>query len=440
MMLILLILMAVVFFLFREIYARLWSEGAEADISVEEPYIYANEKVSLTETVVNRGRFPLPVLEVRFRLPKGPVFENAENVVVSDNLYKRDVFSLRPQEQVTRRYLIRCPRRGRYPVCDLTVKAWSFWHSRAYELKQKTNACLTVYAARTDVSEILAHCNSVLGTLESRRRTFEDPFAWASIRAYTPQDPMRNINWKASARTGEMMVNTWTSVQAVQFCIFLDAMDERIVKQEELTELGISAAASLASKLIGSGQETGLYIYSDIQSEQTGVKENEPQSEPGFRQNTGLRPAAGSAAEASRKNDIFGIHIPPARGRAQLTRIEQTLTEDLTGYAHRRSGKSSRAELAADAENRNGKCSRAEQTGPAEKAPGFAQWALQKSSEAAGECINVFLSKEEDTLEELETRLRGTGRNRRTKQNMPAILVRPVIRDGKGELKVCMIM
>ena len=104
--------------------------------------------------------------------------------------------------------------------------------------------------------------------------------------------------------------------------------------------------------------------------------------------------------------------------------IEQTLTEDLTGYAHRRSGKSSRAE----------------QTCPAEKAPGFAQWALQKSSDAAGECINVFLSKEEDTLEELETRLRGTGRSRRTKQNMPAILVRPVIRDGKGELKVCMIV
>ena len=484
MILILLILMGAVFLLFREIYARLWSEGLTAEITVEEPYIYAGGKAGLTEIVANRGRLPLPVIEVRFRLPKGPVFENAENVVISDHLYKRDVFSLRPREQVVRRYLVLCPRRGRYPVCDLTVKAPSFWHGRAYDLKQESRACLTVYAARTDVSGILAQCNAVLGTRESRRRTLEDPFAWASIRAYTPQDPMRNINWKASARSGEMMVNTYTSMQAVQFRIFLDAIDERIVRQEDLTELGISAAASLAARLIESGQETGLYVYSvhsDLQPGQENQGKNAAQPEAGNQGNHAAQPEVGNQGNHAAQPEVgnqgnhaaqpgVGICIPPARGQAQLTRIEQALTADLAGYAARRIANS-------------GNSGRADQDISAEKIPEFAQWAVQTSASAAaaypaGECINVFISKEEDTLEELEKLLRkgirgregyaehptglysgnpsrlysgspagqyaGNRGGRQTDHDaghsMPAVLVRPVLRNGRGVLEAVTIL
>ena len=388
-MLLVILLVAAALLLFREIYERQWSHGVEVRLNVEEPFVYAGETAHFTEIVANRGRIPLPEIEVRFRFPQGPVFQDAENVILSDHLYKRDVFALRPMEQITRRYILTCPRRGCYPVSDLTVRAKSFWHGRNYEISQNTAAQLNVYAAWTDVWGILAHCDAILGSLESRRRTFEDPFAWASIRAYTPQDPMRSVNWKASARTGELMVNTYASVQAAQFCIFLDVVEERIICEDDLLELGISAAASLSRRLIERGQESGLYVYSDV------------------------------SATPEVASQSLGAQIPPSRGQSQLTKIEQALADDLTGYFKRKAGQSS------GPENRTAKV----------ELPGFAKWAIQASESNAAERICVFISKEEECLQELEQLWRKAGYEHPARQSAPAILVQPTYEDGISKLK-----
>ena len=389
MMLLVILLVAAALLLFREIYERQWSHGVEVRLNVEEPFVYAGETAHFTEIVANRGRIPLPEIEVRFRFPQGPVFQDAENVILSDHLYKRDVFALRPMEQITRRYILTCPRRGCYPVSDLTVRAKSFWHGRNYEISQNTAAQLNVYAAWTDVWGILAHCDAILGSLESRRRTFEDPFAWASIRAYTPQDPMRSVNWKASARTGELMVNTYASVQAAQFCIFLDVVEERIICEDDLLELGISAAASLSRRLIERGQESGLYVYSDV------------------------------SATPEVASQSLGAQIPPSRGQSQLTKIEQALADDLTGYLKRKAGQSS------GPENRTAKV----------ELPGFAKWAIQASESNAAERICVFISKEEECLQELEQLWRKAGYEHPARQSAPAILVQPTYEDGISKVK-----
>ena len=388
-MLLVILLVAAALLLFREIYERQWSHGVEVRLNVEEPFVYAGETAHFTEIVANRGRIPLPEIEVRFRFPQGPVFQDAENVILSDHLYKRDVFALRPMEQITRRYILTCPRRGCYPVSDLTVRAKSFWHGRNYEISQNTAAQLNVYAAWTDVSGILAHCDAILGSLESRRRTFEDPFAWASIRAYTPQDPMRSVNWKASARTGELMVNTYASVQAAQFCIFLDVVEERIISEDDLLELGINAAASLSRRLIGRRQESGLYVYSDV------------------------------SATPEVASQSLGAQIPPSRGQSQLTKIEQALADDLTGYLKRKAGQSS------GPENRTAKV----------ELSGFAKWAIQASESNAAERICVFISKEEECLQELEQLWRKAGYEHSARQSAPAILVQPTYEDGISKLK-----
>lgn len=364
---------AALLILSEKVYARLWKKGIEAVTAVEEPYVYAGEKAHFTEIISNRGWIPLPEIEVRFRMPQGPVFENAENIIVSDHLYKRDVFALRPLEQITRKYILHCSRRGCYPVLDLTVKARSFFHRKEYILDQKSSTRLMVYAAWCDVAGILAHCDTILGDLESRRKTIEDPFCWASIRAYTPQDPLRSVNWKASARTGELMVNTYSSVQEMRYCVFLDVTDRRIVKEEDLVELGISAAASLCRKLIKRGQEAGLYLYSDL------------------------------PAQA----------LPPARGQSQLTKIEQSLTADLTGAMKQKSGQIETGGAGAAAES------------------SYASWAVRTAESAESDCINVFISKEEDSLQELEKLLRVEKKKGSSGKIISAVLVRPA-REGDG--------
>lgn len=253
-----LILAAGILFFWKRLYRLWWSRGLDAYLYFPEKTVYAGEQAELTEVLTNRKRLPLAEVELGFRVPKGIRFLDAENIVVSDFIYKRDIFSLRGMEAVTRRYRMDCAKRGRYQISQITLKSWSFFRTSRYGTEMNGSDELTVYAKRVDVSGILSTCDTILGTLESAKRLYEDPFTLASVREYTLQDPMKNINWKASARMNNLMVNTFSSVRSEQFFVFLDVSDQMIWKEEELVELGISAAASLCQRLIRRGLEVGF--------------------------------------------------------------------------------------------------------------------------------------------------------------------------------------
>lgn len=280
---------------FESYYRNHWWQSVRLDLRFGESHVYAGEKVMLTEVLENRKKLPLPLVEAAFRIPKGIWFTDAENLIISDYNYKRDVFSLRGMESVTRRYEIDCPRRGVYPISQVKAEAGSLFYGERYRMEQSegewkgTSDSLLVYAARTDVSSLVRLCDSVFGERESRSTYIEDPFTFRSIRDYTTRDPMKNINWKASAKTGNLMVNTFTSVQAEEFRILLDIEDKNVIRQEEAVENGISVAASLCRQLIRAGHPAGLMVNTD--------------------------PAA-----------VF----LPVSGRSRLQEIEQFLTTDFT--------------------------------------------------------------------------------------------------------------
>lgn len=126
---------------------------------------------------------------------------------------------------------------------------------------QDNEAGLYVYAANTDCSFLLHAVETILGERESARRVYEDPFAFSSIRPYTIQDPMKSINWKATAKTGDLMVNTYASTTAVRVKIFLDvSADPGNPFGDSLRELGIAMAASLIRILVKQQRDAELVM------------------------------------------------------------------------------------------------------------------------------------------------------------------------------------
>ena len=261
-MFIYLIFVPVLLALWHYVYRRLWPRGLTARMTFSAGPVCAGEEAEVTEVIANRKKLPVPELEVGFRIEKGVEFPGSDNIVTSDYVYKRDIFSLRPMEEVTRRYALSCVKRGRYHISQISVKAWSVFHDVEYEIESVGEDELLVYAGRTNVSALTASIDALLGSREAERRFMEDPFSFASIREYTPADPMKTVNWKATARTGSLMVNTYASVKSEKFFIFLDVTDDGILLQEDLVEEGIRAAASLIRTLVREGRETGLAVNS----------------------------------------------------------------------------------------------------------------------------------------------------------------------------------
>ena len=110
-------------------------------------------------------------------------------------------------------------------------------------------------------------CERMLGIMQCSRHLYEDPFTFRGIREYTTSDPMKTINWKASARTGGLMVNTFDSVMTQKVMLYLDVEDGGILKQEELVEESIALAASLIRKCMRQGMEAGLLTNAQYRSE-----------------------------------------------------------------------------------------------------------------------------------------------------------------------------
>ena len=76
-------------------------------------------------------------------------------------------------------------------------------------------------------------------------------------------DPMKSINWKASARTGALMVNTFDSVRSQKAMIFLDVEDRGILRYEDLVEESIALAATLMRRLLRQHIEVGFVYNGD---------------------------------------------------------------------------------------------------------------------------------------------------------------------------------
>ncbi|MDE7266259.1 MAG: DUF58 domain-containing protein [Lachnospiraceae bacterium] len=239
-------------------YKNIWIRGVDVKLWFDTDALYAGGQTKLYEVIENRKRTPLPVLEVGFHTKKELDFTDTENASVSDYIYKRDVFAVLGRQRITREIVVDCKKRGHYAVSDADLTTHTLLYKKSYSVGIETDASIYVYPKMTDVSEIMTVCERMLGTLQCAKRLYEDPFAFRTIRSYTTDDPMKAINWKASAKTGELMVNTFDSVQSQKAMVFLDVADTGILKQEALIEENIAIAATLARKLLRKSIETGF--------------------------------------------------------------------------------------------------------------------------------------------------------------------------------------
>lgn len=276
-------------FIWNLYYASHWNRNLTVSLNFVQNYVYAGDRTQMTEQIENRKKLMLPVLEVAFHMDRRLSFHDCENTNVSDFVYKRDIFALLGNQRVTRKLTLDCTKRGYYRVDQSYLTSYSMLHKRRFSVECPADTELYVYAARTDVSDIVVDCERLMGNLQCAKRLYEDPFAFSSIREYTVTDPMKTINWKASARTGELMVNTFESTLTEKVMIYLDMEDSGILKYEYLVEESVSIASSLAQKLIARGMEVGICVNA--------------------------------------VNDLQTILLPPAGGRKQLNIIERTFAK-----------------------------------------------------------------------------------------------------------------
>ena len=245
-------------FLLDKMYKKLWKKGLEAEVKFQKEPSMEGQEAYLTETISNKKWLFLPVLQVGFQLDRNLLFADCENASVSDQSYKRDIFSVGSYQKITRTIPFFCSKRGYYELKNVELVTRDLLLTgKHYETLQAWDQ-LYVYPRLIDDERLEIPFQKVMGSVLSKRNLYEDPFEFRGIREYQPTDPMNKINWKASARSDQWMVNLYGSTSAQEVIILLDVEDETIWKYDEIHEEGIRLVASFASRCVENGIPVGI--------------------------------------------------------------------------------------------------------------------------------------------------------------------------------------
>ena len=233
------------------LYSKKWDEKLDIDISFEKKYMEQGEQNQIIEIISNDKVFPLPLLHIKYSVSRNLTFDDCENSSVTDMYHRNDVFSIMGHQRVTRYFTFRAKKRGYYTIDGVNVIARDIFLTKTFAKTQKSMAeGVYVFPKKFDNVELDMICKWMFGESESRMSLFEDPFSFGGIREYKPSDSMKRINWKATAKANQLMVNQYNPTSFGRVKIMLNLDTNKLRNTEYMQENAIAFTSSVAKYLI----------------------------------------------------------------------------------------------------------------------------------------------------------------------------------------------
>ena len=175
--------------------------------------------------------------------------------------HERLVLGLGAGEVRTLRYRIHCPRWGLYPV-------------GALRLLGLHRLCMVSSSAERDPTRLvrvyprIERLRRLLKPLATRPASGSRPAAasgegieFAEIREFRAGERVRRINWRASARRGQLLVSDRHPERSSDVVLFLDSLTEAATDQESTLDLAVRAVASLVGAYLRGRDRVGLLNF-----------------------------------------------------------------------------------------------------------------------------------------------------------------------------------
>jgi uncharacterized protein (DUF58 family) len=87
---------------------------------------------------------------------------------------------------------------------------------------------------------------------------------FADLRAWAPGDPVKRVNWRASARLGELYVNETHPERNTDVILFLDSFAEARAGEQSTLDFAVRATAALADAYVRRRDRVGLVGFGGV--------------------------------------------------------------------------------------------------------------------------------------------------------------------------------
>ena len=237
--------------------------GVHCQRFLSEQRLFPGEYTELRLRLVNRKLLPLPWVQVDDEVPAGltadiPLAPGSR----PGSGFLSNAGSLLWYTGISWRCRLSCNKRGYYSLGPLVVTSGDIFGFYPRSITQPLIDHIIVYPRLFPLAQLGLPSLYPLGETKAERRIFEDPTRTIGVRDYSPQDTLRHVHWKASARHQKLQVRVFEPTTTLKVALFLavDSFQHNDgANSEQDFELGISTVASIANYVVQQRSPVGLF-------------------------------------------------------------------------------------------------------------------------------------------------------------------------------------
>jgi uncharacterized protein (DUF58 family) len=176
----------------------------------------------------------------------------------------RSVLRLGREDDRVLELRLRCARWGAYVLGGARLRAHDRFGVLLYEQRLEPSLPLKVYPHAESLSELLRPQETQVFSGNQVARTRGEGIEFADLRPFSPGDLLRRVNWRASARRGELWVNEAHPERNADIVLFLDTFAEARRGGPGTLDLAVRAAGSLVERYLRNKDRVGLISFGGV--------------------------------------------------------------------------------------------------------------------------------------------------------------------------------
>jgi uncharacterized protein (DUF58 family) len=230
-------------------------EIPDVSISAELERDRAIEGDELTLILAVETFKPVEQVDLLLSLPDGIAIAEGDNPVA---------IRLGSKDRRELEYVLRATRWGAYSLGNVRSRAHDRFRLFRYEDRIECGQLLKVYPRPETMLGLLPPLETQVFTGNLVAREKGEGIEFADLRQFIPGDRVRRINWRASARRGELWVNELHAERNADVILFLDSFTEARREDEGTLDRTVRAASALIERYLKHKDRVGLVSFGGV--------------------------------------------------------------------------------------------------------------------------------------------------------------------------------
>ena len=247
--------------------ARLWERYCFRKVSYERRVgrrrAFIGDSIDYSVSLTNDKPLPLIWVEAQDPFPEGLELQGAviRGASLETNRHHSITASLLPYQRATWNFKMRCARRGYHRIGPVRMRSGDIFGFSATETRLSAVNDVLVYPRVIDLEQLATPPQHPFGSSRGGLPLFHDTSRARGTRDYQPEDPLKHIDWKATARARRLQTRIFDPSVSMNIIVALNGSTSDYVwlgTNRRLFERAVTTAASAVALADRRGYSYGL--------------------------------------------------------------------------------------------------------------------------------------------------------------------------------------